>query len=470
MNGIKNNKGFAFILSLSMVVGISACKTPESLSEIPLVEYEWSPTIGEFTSDENLAVEKQLHYADFYTDPLLIELIETGLNNNLDLQVLQRRVKQAEESYLLSTKAWLPGVSLGLNGNVSVFPLDKDFNDWGRLEMSDFSISTGQWEIDIWGKLKYLKDAKKALFLQMELTEKQLKNTLVSQIAQSYYQLITYNESLRVTEKTVENWEQTVETMRALKISGRVTEAAVTQSIAQLSAVEASVSDLKVAKFATEQRINLLLGRVNQPIQTKGIEEDEDLPIIEVGIPSDLLVLRPDLRIAYEKVKEAFFEKEAAKTYFLPSLTLSGKLGFQANDFKDFINPLSLLGNIAGGLLQPIFQKGVNKARLNIAKEEELAMLLELEYTYIQACMEVEELLYAYQQAGIKTSHIKNQIEQSRSSVDYTEELLESGFAIYTEVITAKQQLLQAELSGINNYITKQSILIQLYNASGGGI
>lgn len=171
MNGIKNNKGFAFILSLSMVVGISACKTPESLSEIPLVEYEWSPTIGEFTSDENLAVEKQLHYADFYTDPLLIELIETGLNNNLDLQVLQRRVKQAEESYLLSTKAWLPGVSLGLNGSVSVFPLDKDFNDWGRLEMSDFSISTGQWEIDIWGKLKYLKDAKKALFLQMELTE-----------------------------------------------------------------------------------------------------------------------------------------------------------------------------------------------------------------------------------------------------------------------------------------------------------
>lgn len=470
MNGIKNNKGWAYVLSLSMVVGFSACKTPESLSDIPLVEYEWSPTIGEFTSDEPLKVDTQLHYADFYTDPFLIELIETGLNNNLDLRILQKRVKQAEESYLLSTKAWLPGVNLGLNGNVSAFPLDKDLNDWGRTEMSDFSISTGQWEIDIWGKLKYLKDAKKALFLQMELTEKQLKNTLISQIAQSYYQLITYNESLKVTEKTVENWEQTVETMRALKISGRVTEAAVTQSIAQLNAVQATVSDLKTVKFATEQRINLLLGRANQPIQTKEIEEDSNLPIIEIGIPSDLLVLRPDLRIAYEKVKEAFFEKEAAKTYFLPSLTLSGKLGFQASDFKDIINPLSLLGNIAGGLFQPIFQKGVNKARLNIAKEEELATLLELESTYIQACMEVEELLHAYRQASTKTSYIKKQIEQSQLSVEYTEELLESGFAIYTEVISAKQQLLQAELNGINNYINKQSILIQLYNASGGGI
>lgn len=466
---IKNKIIYPLGLASIVLLSINSCKTPTELQNIPLPEYAWEnyKTLESETSGD---VEKEhLDYTRFYNDPLLIDLIELALDNNLETQILQQRIIQAEASYKLSKKAWLPLINGEFGTNNRLSPLDKNLKDWNNTSQWNLGLNA-QWEIDIWGKLKYLRDAEEAKYLQIQITEKQIKNNLIAQIAEAYYQLIALKEALEITNKTIENWEQTVETMKALKIAGRVTEAAVTQSEAQLSSIKTSINDLKTNILKSEQHINYLLGRPQQSIETRAIDKDQKLPILEIGIPSDLLIQRPDLRIAYENVRATFFEKEAAKKYFLPSLTLTGSLGFNASQFSDIINPISLLGNIAGGLLQPIFHKGTNQARLQIAKAEEKASLYELESVYIQACMEVENLLYAFNQEQEKIKDRKEEIEKLRLSVEYTEELLESGFAIYTEVITAKQQLLQAELSGINDFIERQKLLIQLFNASGGGI
>lgn len=456
--------------AMALISTLVACKTPQSLTEVSLPEYHWSEVLVTGDSLEAKEPNNKIHFTEFYQDPLLIELLELGLEENLDLKILAKRLKQAEEQFNLSKKAWLPAVNAGLTPQGMVRPID---NDWSELSTSGswaLDLRIPQWEIDVWGKLNKLKNARYAALLQVELAEKQAKNAIIAQIATSYYELSALRASLKVTEETIENWEQTVATMQALKISGRVTEAAVTQSKAQLAQVKSTLSTLNSSILAQEQRINSLLGRTYQPIRTNVIDSYQKLPIMDVGIPSDLLVQRYDLRIAYEKVKEAFYEKEAAKTYFLPSITLSGNLGFQSTQFKDLFQPIALLGNLVGGLVQPIFQKGMNTARLNMATQEEMAMIYELQDIYINACMEVESLLYSYQLESEKQIYLKEQIEQSQLSVEYTEELLESGFAIYTEVITAKQQLLQAELSGINSFIQKQRLLIQLYNAIGGGI
>lgn len=456
--------------AIILITGLIACKTPQNLTDIQLPEYQWSEHLKTEHTKDFKKIEEPILFTEFYQDPLLLELIELGLAQNLDLKILNQRLKQAEEQYNLSKKAWLPMVNAGLSPQGVIRPQNDQFSEFTTIGDWSLNLQVPQWEIDIWGKLNKLKNAQYAAFLQIELAEKQARNSIIAQIATSYYELTALRASLNVTEETIVNWDQTVATMQALKISGRVTEAAVTQSKAQLANVQATLSQLKSSILAQEQVLNSILGRVYQPIHTSPINSYDKLPLMEVGIPSDLLVQRYDLRIAYERVKEAFYEKEAAKTYFLPSITLSAQLGAQSSNFKDLFQPLSLVGNFVGGLVQPIFQKGVNKARLSIATEEEMAMVYELQDTYIKACMEVEALMYSYQLETEKQIHLKEQIEQSQLSVDYTEELLESGFAIYTEVITAKQQLLQAELSGINSFIQKQRLLIQLYNAIGGGI
>lgn len=463
----KSNYKQRIILGIgaAIILSASSCKGVKDVLQVQNPQEEFNENFLPAVQTES---HLSLNYEDFYKDAFLLELIGEGLENNLNLKQLEQRIKQSEAAYNLSRKAWLPAVNGQFNNRSAFRPGNENFGDWSGGYQWDLNAGV-QWEIDIWGKFNKLKNAQYAQLLQTEYAQNQLKNNLVAQIAQSYYQLVALRESLAITEATIENWEQTVETMKALKISGRVTEAAVTQSRAQLSTIQASVSDIKAGILANEQRINFLLGRPYQSIPTRNINFEEHLPIAEVGIPSNLLGQRPDLRIAMERYNETHYMTQAAKTYFLPALTLTGSLGFNATDLKDIFNPLALVANITGGLLQPIFQKGANKARLEIAKADQEAAILDLQSTYINAILEVEQLLYNYQQENEKITHRRAQLEDLNLSVEYTEELLESGFAIYTEVITAKQQLLQAELAVMNDYIKRQNLLIELFNAVGGG-
>ena len=192
---------------------------------------------------------------------------------------------------------------------------------------------------------------------------------------------------------------------------------------------------------------------------------------LSIGVPSQLLLNRPDVIQSELAFREAFENTNVAQASFYPSFTITGASGFSSFEFDDlFKENVGLFANVAGGLLQPIFNRGTLKANLKVAKSEQQIAYYTFEQTLLTAGQEVSDALFAYQQADIKCEKRIGQLEALNKSVSYTKRLLEySSQTNYTDVLTSEQNLLSAEMQGIMDVLERKVSVINLYRALGGG-
>ena len=255
--------------------------------------------------------------------------------------------------------------------------------------------------------------------------------------------------------------------MKALKETGGVNEAAVVQSQANYYSVKASIEDLRYNIRASENALRLLIGKPAGEI-TRGSFDDQKLDVdLQIGIPSQLLANRPDVQQAEAGVRYAFAKTNVARAAFYPKFTITATGGY-ANGVTVGNTP-RFFGNFVGGLLQPIFNAGVNRANLRIAKAQQEEALLAFEKSLVTAGIEVSNTLYNYSTTASKLEARKQQVDALLKSSDYTNELLIAGEATYLEVLTAQQSLLSAQLSYINDQLSQLNNVVNLYHALGGG-
>src|SRR5690606_10403733 len=328
---------------------------------------------------------------------------------------------------------------------------------------------SSSWEVDIWGRLGSSKRAEFANLLQTEAAANAIKTRLIAGIANSYYRLLAMDLQLEITEKTVDNWETTVTTMKALKEAAVVTEAAVVQSEAQRYAAEVTIPDLKQNIKEIENALSILLGSAPEKIQRGTFANQKSIGILTTGIPAQLLANRPDVMQAELNFRRQFELTNIARASFYPTLSITGSAGFNSNEINNFLDPVSFLASIGGGLTQPIFNRRANKTRLEVALAQQEEALLNFKSTLLIAGQEVSDALSFYETAGQKMLVRSKQTDALQKSVDYSQELLENGFANYTEVITARQSLLQAELASVNDKLQQLSAVVDLYRSLGGG-
>ncbi len=409
-----------------------------------------------------------LPYTDVFSDTVLQNLIGEGIKSNFDLLTAFERINQANAYYQQSAAALAP--SLSANAGVTVAKLSDIQGGGEKNTATQYSIGlSSSWEIDIWGKLNSVKRANLANLLQTRAGARAVQTELVAAIAGYYYSLLALDEQLFITRQTVKTWDTTVQTMRALKEAARVTEAAVVQSQAQRYAAEVTIPDLKRAIRETENSLSILLGRNPGPVKRTAMPlQDPDIDL-STGIPASLLSNRPDVQEAELNFRYYFEMTNAAKAYFYPSLTLNGSASLTALNPGDLFNPGSLAASIAGGLFQPIFNQKANKTRLAVSESQQRAAILNFRNTILNAGKEVSDALYLNEVANEKIAIRSNQMDALQKSVLYTQELLRNGFATYTEVINARQLLLQAQLGGVNDHLQQLQSVVQLYRALGGG-
>ncbi len=406
------------------------------------------------TTDTNTIAT--LPWQEIFTDDPLQTLIETGIKNNFDLLSAYSRIQAAQAFYSQSKSALLP--SLNLLGNVE------------HSNSTQFQLGfNSTWEIDIWGKLGSAKRAELANLLQTEAAAKAIQTGLVSTIATYYYQLLALDKQLVITEQTVENWKATVITISALKEAGRVTEAAVVQSEAQQYAAEVTIPDLKQSIKEFENALSVLIGSSPSTIHRGTLENQQITTDLRTGVPAQLLANRPDVQQAEFNLRQFFELTNVARASFYPSISITGSAGQYSSTLGNLFDPASSLARIGGGLLQPIFNNRMNKTRLEVAKAQQQEALYNFQSTLLTAGQEVSNAISLYNTSLAKTSVREKQIDALEKSVSYSQELLENGFAIYTEVITARQSLLQAELAEVNDRLQQFRSVIDLYRALGGG-
>jgi len=408
-----------------------------------------------------------------FKDQKLNALIQKGLDQNLNLKNAIENIVQARATLRQTKLAYYPTLDFDANATRNKqskaalnFPAGININTLTTTYKMGFSTS---WEADIWGKLSSSKRAALATYLSTDAAKQAVQTQLISDIANNYFLLLSYDKQLEITKSTLESRIKNVEVIKALKEGAIVTGASVVQSEANQHAAEVLIPDLKRSIRETENALNILLGQASGPIE-RGTLGDQVIPEkIAIGLPAQLLENRPDVRQAEFDFRTAFETTNMAKTYFYPSLTLTASGGLSTLQLKNFFDQ-SIFYSIIGGLTQPIFNQGLNKARLTNAQSRQVQAFNNFQQSLLVAGQEVSNALYAYEMAVEKEDSREKQIEALEKAVDFTQQLLEYSSATnYTDVLTSEQNLLAAQLSGVNDNLQKLQAVVDLYRALGGG-
>jgi multidrug efflux system outer membrane protein len=412
-------------------------------------------------------------WQSLFSDPILKELVQEGLTQNLDLKNAIQNIVQAQAVLRQSKLALFP--SLDLNGTYTHakaseaslnFPAGININTLTNTYRLDLSTS---WEADIWGKLSSAKRSALNTYLQTDAARRAVQTQVISDIANNYYTLLALDRQLEITQLTLKKRIENVETLKALKEGAVVTGAAVVQSEANRYAAEVTIPDLNQDIRQTENALSILLGRAPGPIKRNKLADQQALAELSIGVPAQLLQNRPDVQSAEFAFRASLEDVKVARAFFYPSLTLTASGGFSNLQLKDFFNN-SIFYNLVGGLTQPIFQQGLNTARLTRAQSLQVQALNNFQYSLLTAGQEVSNALYSYQAATAKEDSRAKQILALEKSVEYTEQLLRFSSATnYTDVLTSEQSLLAAQLSGVNDRLQKLQAVVNLYRALGGG-
>lgn len=390
-----------------------------------------------------------------FTDPILQDWIRHGLEYNTDLNVARLKVKEAEAALLSARWALLPGVG---------------FNAQGGLPGSFSSRFTANWEADIFGNLRNAKRKAQASLEQSKAYEHAVQTQLVATIANSYFTLLMLDEQLIISRRTLTTWEENIRTLEALKRAGKTNEAAVLQAKANKLNVEASVLTLEKELLAMENSFCALVSIVPMPIERSSLSDQEFPESLSAGIPMELLSRRPDVRQAEMALAQTFYNTNAAKAAFYPAISLNGTLGWTTGNAGNVIlDPGSLIADFIGSLTQPIFNKGLNKARLQAAKAQQEIAAFQFRQSLLDAGVEVNNALTLWQTAKKRVELDKKQILNLQASVWNTQLLMKHGNANYLEVLTAQKNLLSAELAEVSDRFDEIQSIVNLYHALGGG-
>ena len=402
-----------------------------------------------------------MDWHDLFSDPLLQQYIDRGLNQNTDYLTAMQRVEEAKATLKAAKLAFLPSFAISPQASVS------SFNNYKATQTYSVPLNMS-WEIDIFGRMRNAKKQAQALYAKSNDYRQAVRTQVIANVSNLYYTLIALDQQLSLSEETEEAWRETLTTARALMKAGRYDESGVSQMEAALQSVHTGVLDLKSQIAQTENSMAVILGET-----PRHYERSADLNLtgdkFSVGVPLQLLSARPDVRQAQRTVEAAFYGVNQARSAFYPSLTLSGSVGWTNSAGTMIVNPGRLLASALGSLVAPVLTKGQNEAKLKIAKAQQEEAKLAFTQTLLNAGKEVNDALTAYQTSEAKDQSIASQVASLQKALKSTTLLMDHGTNTYLEVLTARQSLLSAQLTQVGNKLAKAQNIINLYQALGGG-
>ncbi|ASZ13931.1 efflux transporter outer membrane subunit [Chitinophaga pendula] len=465
-----------FLIIFPIVVGLAACRVGRNYERpaLALPEQFNGNTVTTAPSDSSVA---GMEWRQFFTDPTLQGLLDKALKGNYDLQLALNRIESAEAYMKQAKLAWLPSLDLLVNASTTT-PSKNSLN--GRsLEqflrskhLEDYSASLGlSWEIDIWGKIRRQKEAAVATYLQTYEGARTVQTTLVSNIANSYFNLLMLDAQLAIAKRNVSLSDSTVNMINLQKTAGEATALGVQQAIAQRQTAELLVPQLEQGIAIEENNIRILTGELPGTIARSGSLNDikawDELP---AGVPAALISRRPDVRAAEMALVAANAQVGAAQGNMYPTLKITASGGLNAFKASDWFSiPASLFGTVAGGLTQPLFQRRQLKTQLEVAKVDREAAVIKFRQQALNAIGEVSNSLVKLDKLKTQQKIVGDQVQTLQLAISQSQMLFRSGMANYLEVITAQSRALQAELSQVDIERQQRSAMVELYRSLGGG-
>lgn len=428
----------------------------------------------------------QLPVRSFFKDHYLLALIDTALNSNPDMQSALQRIEIAKTRVNYAKSMFLPTVDLNLSAGVERYGKytmngvgNYDTNLSPNIDSKQhipdpatdyFAGFRSSWEVDLWGKVNNQKKAAVARFLGSQSGLNLVKTELVSAIASQYYQLLALDIELGVIKKNIGLQENALEIVKVQKLGGRATELAVQQFTAQLANTWSLQYATAQQITETENQLKLLTGKFSGTVPRDTSIIALNLPEkLSTGIPTQMLLYRPDIRQAELELTAMNADIRSARAAFFPSLTLTPYVGY--NSFKTALlfNPQSAVFGIIGGITAPVLNRKKIKADYAQRIAEGKVALYSYKKTVLSAYNEVLNNLQGMENYSKYFELKQQEVTALHNAIQVANDLYLVGRASYLEVITAQRDALNAELelatAKKNIYLSE----VNLYRALGGG-
>lgn len=457
--------GIALVCILSSLL-LSSCgvyKKYQSSNEAPDNLFGSGDSIAQVALNDSTMAS--ISWREFFTDPLLQNLIDSALTRNTDLQSARLVVEQAQASLKAAKLAYLPSLSLNPTASIS-----STLGTNGSLSKAAYTYNIPlqlDWNIGISGSVTVNKRKAQAVLAQAEASRAAAQANIIATVALEYYQLMLLDRELNILLVTDSLWNESLETQRALFENGRSYSTAVNQMESSTLNVKMQIIETNRSIRETENELCKLLLYTPRHIERSTWDAYELPERIGTGVPATLLENRPDIRLADQALAEAFYNTAAARAAFFPSFSLQGLLGW-TNNGGIIADPGALLMQAAASLMQPIFAQGKLRANLKIAKFNQEDKLNQYVQTVIDAGNQVNEALADCQVAVDMDVLYKRQVAVLHDAYTGTHALMDAGKANYLEVLKAQESLLSAQLDEATNLYNGAQALIALYIALGG--
>ena len=463
------NAAFAVMASLLILPGCA--KLP--LFQKPAVEVPaaWKdvPPAGQTAAGDR--------WWTIYGDPVLERYVEEGLANNRDLAIAAARIEEAQALLRITDAELSPAVGANFqrdrsrsSGRSSMplppgTPLLRD-NHRATIDVS--------YELDLWGRLRGASNAARADLLATRAARETIRIALVNEIVLSYYNLLALDMQVAVTQRTLELRARDLGLQRIRYDAGLIADFNLRQLEAEVAAARAQLPVLQQRRMAEEVALVTVLGRSARAIVDEPIAFAPDAgtlapPAVPEGLPSDLLLRRPDVIDAEQRLAAANARIGVARASLFPRISLTGFLGGESGSLGDLFSAPARIWQLAFGLAQPIFQGGRLRGEVDAASARERQALAQYQKTVQTAFGEVREALSAQTRSREAYAAETERAAALSETLRLARIRFENGLSSQLEVLDSERNLLNAELNRIDALRAQRTAVADLVRALGGG-
>jgi multidrug efflux system outer membrane protein len=411
-------------------------------------------------------------WENLFSDPALNEIVKTALQQNFDLRIAAERIEQARAQLGITRARQAPfldasaGFSSVRGSSAGSSPVPR-----GTKLSSSFTEVGAQlsWELDVWGRIRRLTESARAQYLATEEGRRAVTVSLVSEVMNTYFQLLEQDRELAISRKTRDIAENSLKLVRLRRERGAVSGLDVRQAeqLLYIAGAQIAAEERNIAQ--TENALSLLQG--NAPsAQARGNHDQIVVPEkLPAGLPSTLLERRPDIRAAEQNLISANAQIGAAKALYFPQISLTAFAGGQSRGLLDLVSAPARVYSFAPAALLPIFHAGQIRSQVRLTEAQERELLVRYQQTIFTALREVSDALAEFDHTREQRAEQGKLVRTLTDTVQLSEIRYKGGLDSYLQVLDAQRNLFAGELTLAQLQLRERGAVLQLYRALGGG-
>ncbi len=455
---IKMHKYILPLLAILTILGTSGCKVGPKYTRPATIK----DTTFRFAGSADTLSLADLEWISLFSDTVLHRLVKTCLTNNYDMKIAYARVEEARANFKMKRGDQWPQFTVGATGGWTqvAVPGGNGVSEYSSLQ----AVAGVSWEIDLWGKMRSAKEAARANLFAQEAYRQSVRLMLIHEVVNSYFNLLEYDNEVQVTRENIGIREQSLNLVKAKLIAGTASGLVVAQAEAELALAMTQIPRLEMQIGIEENYLTTLLGEEPGPIlRGRPMLEQLNPPRVTTpGIPSHLIVRRPDIIMAEQSLVAANANIGVARAMMLPSLGISADIGAA-------FNPTNMIYSAFGNLVAPIFQGGKLRSNVKITEAQKEQMLYSYQKTILTSLEEVSNaLLRVKKLQEIVVSEATTE-KAARTAYELSNQLYNAGYASYLDVINAQSMLFQSQVNLSRAQSDELTSIVDLYTALGGG-